>query len=121
MPAGCGLPLLWPRPYRARDCGHVAARARGAAPAGDGRLAPRPGRRPRADSRCRGSWADPVKPALRWVLVTALLASALFVALLPLTSLPLTSLPLTSLPLTSLPLTSGPQRTPTTDAAQLGQ
>jgi thiol-disulfide isomerase/thioredoxin len=47
-----------------------------------------------------------VKPALRWVLVTALLASALLVALLP---------------LTSLPLTSGPQRTPTTDATQLGQ
>jgi hypothetical protein len=42
-----------------------------------------------------------VKPALRWVLVSALLASALFVALLP--------------------LTFGPQRTPTTDAAQLGQ
>ena len=52
-----------------------------------------------------------MKPALRWVLVTALLASALFVALLP----------LTSLPLTSLPLTSRPQRPPTTDAAQLGQ
>ncbi|MGH3515046.1 MAG: TlpA family protein disulfide reductase, partial [Pseudonocardiaceae bacterium] len=42
-----------------------------------------------------------MKPALRWVLVTALLASALFVALLP--------------------LTSGPQRAPTTDSAQLGQ
>lgn len=47
-----------------------------------------------------------MKPALRWMLVTALLASALFVALLP---------------LTSGPLTFGPQRTPTTDAAQLGQ
>jgi thiol-disulfide isomerase/thioredoxin len=49
-----------------------------------------------------------VKPALRWVLVTALLASALFVALLP----------LTSGPLPSWTRTSGP---PTTDAAQLGQ
>jgi thiol-disulfide isomerase/thioredoxin len=47
-----------------------------------------------------------VKPALRWVLVTAFLASALLVALLP---------------LTSLPLALGHQRTPTTDAAQLGQ
>jgi thiol-disulfide isomerase/thioredoxin len=54
-----------------------------------------------------------VKPALRWVLVTALLVSALAVALWPLTSGPLTSAPLTSGPRTSVPAS--------TDAAALGQ